>query len=184
MSAIPRGYCQCGCGGKTNVSVQDHPRFGWIKGQPFRYMQGHNNRGRHLKSIRYLEEDRGYGTPCWIWQLRIRDNGYGSASVNRKPYPAHRLYWENRNGQKVPDGLVLDHLCRQRACVNPDHLELVTHPENCRRGLGTKLTAAQVEAIRASRDTNSHIAQRFGISRRHVRDIRLGRKWKEGLITS
>lgn len=62
--------------------------------------------------------------------------------------PAHRVYYERFVGP-VPDGLEPDHLCRVRPCIRPDHLELVTHLENCRRGERTKLTQVQSEEIRA-----------------------------------
>ena len=67
--------------------------------------------------------------PCEIWTGPLNEHGYGAASYGL----AHRLAWQAANGP-VPDGLELDHLCRVRSCVRPDHLEPVTHRENCRRG--------------------------------------------------
>jgi hypothetical protein len=92
--------------------------------------------------VDYREEDRGYDTPCWIWLRGFAGGKY--------PYPmtyhkgrvcvAHVVYYEEAFGP-VPEGLELDHLCRQHECVNPLHLEPVTHKENCRRrdlALGVK----------------------------------------------
>lgn len=86
---------------------------------------------------RWIEEDRGYETPCWIWQLAIRDNGYGAAHVpgEFRQMTAHRFMYVERFGP-ISDDLVVDHLCRVRSCVNPDHLEAVTQRENVMRGVG------------------------------------------------
>lgn len=69
---------------------------------------------------------------CWLWQLSKNDRGYGIGGYNSRGEHAHRLVYELFVGQ-IPDGLELDHLCRVRHCVNPDHLEVVTHVENMRR---------------------------------------------------
>lgn len=85
------------------------------------------------KPDRYRVEDRGYTTPCWIWNLAVNDSGYGVVGQGGKMLRAHRVYYEKACGP-IPSGLVLDHLCRVRSCVNPDHLEPVTRGENVMRG--------------------------------------------------
>ena len=74
------------------------------------------------------------GTPCLEWIAFIHPNGYGRFGLNGKLKQAHRLSYEETKG-KIPDGLVLNHLCRNRKCVNPDHLEVVTKKENILKGL-------------------------------------------------
>lgn len=70
---------------------------------------------------------------CWIWRGSIGSGGYGRVTRSRKRLSAHRVAYELIKGP-IPEGLVIDHLCRVRSCVNPDHLEAVTHGENIRRG--------------------------------------------------
>jgi hypothetical protein len=71
-------------------------------------------------------------TGCWNWQLCLKENGYGRVNVGGKLWHSHRLAYEAFIGE-IPDGLDLDHLCRNRACCNPEHLEPVTARENHHR---------------------------------------------------
>lgn len=71
---------------------------------------------------------------CWIWTASIYGKGYGKYTVRGKHYAAHRYAYELIKG-KIPDGMQLDHLCRNKLCVNPDHLEPVTNAENQRRAI-------------------------------------------------
>jgi hypothetical protein len=117
--------------------------------------------------------DCGFTTPCWVWQRSTYRTGYGQI---RGSSSAHRYYYEEAYGE-VPKGLHLDHLCRVRACVNPDHLEPVTCAENIRRGAKTKLTPKQVLEIRASTLSRREIADSYGIRPQTVTEIRGRRCW-------
>lgn len=73
---------------------------------------------------------------CWIWQAAKKDSGYGVIQVDGKLKYAHRVAYEEFVAD-IPDGLTIDHLCRNRACVNPfGHLEPVPHRVNILRGDG------------------------------------------------
>ena len=72
---------------------------------------------------------------CWRWQGQHNKNGYGAISIGRTFPFVHRVIWEELVGP-IPEGLEIDHLCKVRDCVNPDHLEPVTHLENVRRSYG------------------------------------------------
>lgn len=72
---------------------------------------------------------------CWIWGGYVGTNGYGQVTWQREHFKAHRFIYECYHGP-VPKELDLDHLCRNRACVNPKHLEPVTSAVNKSRGNG------------------------------------------------
>lgn len=78
---------------------------------------------------------RGADNECWEWTASRRGGGYGQIHFRRINRPAHRVAYELLVGP-IPPGLTLDHLCRNRRCVNPAHLEPVTISENVRRAVG------------------------------------------------
>lgn len=73
-------------------------------------------------------------TPCIEWDGYRDEDGYGRLSVAGKWCGAHRVAWEKARGE-IPEGMVIDHLCRNRACVNVAHMEVVTPVENTKRGI-------------------------------------------------
>ena len=85
-------------------------------------------------------------TGCWIWRGSVGVWGYGQFQPRRgRNLRAHRVAWELIRGP-IPQGLVLDHLCRNKLCVNPDHLEPVTNRVNTLRGVGpSAMNAAKTE---------------------------------------
>lgn len=80
---------------------------------------------------------------CYLWLAAVSSEGYGLLSVGDRLRPAHLIAYELAKGP-VPEGLELDHLCRVRSCINPNHLEPITHRENVIRGLVPSVTRNRI----------------------------------------
>lgn len=78
-------------------------------------------------------------TNCWLYAGYITSHGYAKFSGQY----LHRVVWENAFNKVLPDSLHIDHLCRNRSCINPAHLEPVTRRENILRGQGIAATGAR-----------------------------------------
>lgn len=99
-------------------------------------------------------EERSHETPCWIWQGQLlkpsRYPVFGRRGL------AHRVSYRHFKGE-IPDGKEIDHLCSQRECVNPVHLEAVTHKENTMRGRTlTAANAAKTHCVRGHEFTQEN----------------------------
>lgn len=100
-------------------------------------------------AIAELIADRSIPEPnsgCWLWLAGCYGNGYGCMSINGRQQPAHVASYEAHYGS-VPSGLELDHRCRNKLCVNPDHLDPVTHAENVRRWAASRTHCKRGHAI-------------------------------------
>lgn len=173
----PSGLCQCGCEGTTRLARKSDSRNGNVRGKPVRFLPNHNPRLH--KGPEYTIDG---GTGCWLWNhARDRKRGYGYAVNPRtgKSDHAFRVIYERHRGQ-IPDGMELDHLCRNHPCVNPWHMEIVTHAVNMRRGAMAKLSAESAEEIRRLHGTMPirQLAERFGVCCSTIHRVVSGRAWK------
>jgi len=147
---------------------------------------------RGVNEFAHAEVDAGFRTPCHqplTWRglpcnrsiegySRFRRAATGSTTF----LLAHRVRYEAKRGP-IPADLVPDHLCRNRWCCNPDHIELVTPTENLRRGRVAKLTPEQVRAIRERRaagESCKHLAASFGVSVSAISCASRGQNWADG----
>ena len=107
------------------------------------------------------------GTPeeCWEWTGAKTGLGYGNFYVAGRTVRAHRFVYEAARGA-IPDGLVLDHLCRNPKCVNPAHLEPVTQRENILRG------ASDI----SSRATRTHCKRGHALAGENLQISKLGHR--------
>lgn len=172
---LTKGLCECGCGTPTTVAKVNSRKHGYVKGEYLRFVRGHYHRNAGPE---YVEDPE---TGCWVWQRCTGRAGYGYTSVDGVRVSAHRAFYERHVGP-IPEGLHIDHLCRNTSCVNPDHLEPVTCAENLRRGQRTRLTKDDVAEIRRLAElgwTQGRIGERFGIWRTHVGRIVNGRAWAD-----
>ena len=133
--------------------------------------------------IRFAEKVEWTPT-CWKWRGGHRSDGYGTLSCTLAPYHsvhlvAHRAAYLIYRGV-IPEGMQLDHLCRNRWCVNPWHLEVVTQRENILRGLAP--SALQARQTHCKRGHSLDVAYRDPSGRRVCRICRQmneRRRWRE-----
>jgi hypothetical protein len=98
--------------------------------------EAHKRKGMKPKPlvIRLLSHIKRNGSGCFEWTGSKNNMGYGTINVNRMPALAHRISYLLFVGD-IKSDMVVDHLCRNRSCINPSHLEQVTQGENMRRGV-------------------------------------------------
>lgn len=120
-------------------------------------------------------------TGCHDW-IGARWGEYGCVKREGRRRLAHRFYYERQHGP-IPDGLELDHLCRNRLCVNPDHLEPVTTAVNQQRGDAAKLNWHSVEYIRTNHVPRHPefgmraLGRRFGVTHEAIRKVVNNTAW-------
>lgn len=118
---------------------------------------------------RYRVADNG----CWEWLGCGNSDGYGRMRADGAEVYAHRFSFENLVGP-IPPGLHIDHLCRNRLCVNPAHLEAVPQGVNTLRGMGPPaLNARKTQCFQGHALTEDNIYRTAGSNRRHCRQCKL-----------
>lgn len=181
----PIGSCHCGCGQTTNIAMATKTCAGWIKGTPKPYLLGHSSaKSQEVKEEKFWLKVSFRPDGCWEWTGHRDDKGYGTtwevgaaAFRSTKAHRmAYRLIFSN-----IPDGLELDHLCRHRECVNPWHLEPISHLGNMRRGANTRLTDQQVREILLTNESRKVLADKFGISTDTVAAIKNRKDYRKEL---
>lgn len=127
--------CACGCGRelppwKRRKSGRSEPRF--LKGHHW-FVPAHRRKPKPIADRFWPKVEKTEG--CWFWKAAKHPRGYGQIHDNDRGrmVSAHIVAYELTVGP-VPEGMELDHLCRNTSCVRPDHLEPVTHAENVWRG--------------------------------------------------
>lgn len=196
MPEIPYGYCHCGCGEKTNLARDTMPKRGMVKGEPNKFIAGHQSR-TDTKSRFWSKVEKRSDTDCWPWMAAVRrpDEGYGAFWLNNRHQPSSRVAWMLTFGD-IPEGLQALHKCDNPRCCNPGHLFLGTNLENNadkvaknRHAFGSKngfsiLTESDVVEIRKLKPDKSFrehsflIAERFNIKPGTVTDVWRGDSWK------
>lgn len=127
----------------------------------------------------FVDEPGPLATPCRISQRRIDRCGYTQVWIDGRRVCTHVVEWERLNGPKPP-GHDLHHLCENRRCANPEHLELLDRTEHVQRH--AKLTWPIVRHIRAELAkgvSQQTLGEIYGVTQAHISRIGAGERWRE-----
>lgn len=175
--------CECGCGHTAPLATRTNARLGLVKGKPRRFVHGHARRdprplAEHFADKIQPAEDLSPNgmSGCILWTGASRGTYYGGIRGEL----AHRVAWCLASGLQIPPDLQIDHLCRRKLCVNPEHLEVVTGLVNVRRASRASLTMERIGEIRAlvaDGWLRMDVAAAYGISGVHAGRIASGQSW-------
>lgn len=134
-----------------------------------------NSKHRPRCLDKYSEQPNG----CWYPHIKPRRDGYSKFTLGKRQVFAHRLFYTHLVGP-IPPKAELDHLCKDRRCVNPKHLEPVSKHVNQQRGANAKLTPDIVREIRRRagvRGEQARMAREFGVSQALISQVVKGKIW-------
>lgn len=190
LQKVPYGLCYCGCQQPTKIQTTFDKTKPYGVGEPRFFLKGHAGVKKATLAAmvanrieeRYRVDEKG----CWIWLREKQNEGYGFESFvidgKRIRILAHRYMYESVNGPIPEWATDLDHLCRVRICVNPEHLEPVIRSVNLQRGEVAKLNAEAVREIRKrwSRGgiTKKALSEEYGVCPRVIREVIKYEAWK------
>lgn len=138
-----------------------------------------NDMGSLKESIEERLDKTDGESGCWVWSGMVNQDGYGLVKIRGKRVMVHRAYLQE-TGVSIPEGLTVDHLCRNRACANPDHLELVTNLENVMRGFSPPAVNARKTECKRGHPfdaVNTYVAPNGNRACKECRRMHL-RKWR------
>lgn len=188
--SVPYGYCHCLCGDKTPLALETKTKIGWVRGEPIRYIYGHQHRVKGVlkrdlrpakleKGPRWIAMGCGYETPCHVWQWATTPAGYGIVVHEGRNQVAHRVAYILKNGP-IPDEMKVHHKCENPPCINTDHLQHMSNADNIRLSTLTNMTEEivfKMFALRKSGMKWKAIAVEVGITYESARAIGCGKRW-------
>jgi len=197
-SAVPFGYCWCGCGFKTPLAPQTRRVLGWTKGQPIRFISGHNNRQDLAERIRRFTDITSTPDGCHEWTGERDVDRYGLIEVNGHNRRATHIVLELAGFMIPAEGLQVRHyICHNPPCCRLSHLRIGTPQEDAddkvaagrqargERNSSAKLQQHDVDEIRrryaAGDISQSTLARQFRITQSTISYIIAGKTWRHAL---